>query len=329
MTTPYPAIPTGSIALLVLTLVLPAPAHAADTPDVLARRLLRMPPDARVQLQRDDGDIAEGYLVTVDADSVRLANAPGGPATTAWPLDEVVRARREVAAAGHGFSGGASFGGVLGAIAGIGLVSLIDFGGDSNDAVTDADYAIGGIAFATAGAVAGGALGALVASGATTWAKLPPADGPARRHLEVQGGWATADDPWGVSYDGLRLQAWLPRQVSAAFSWGPEAGWSGLGGTRRHFDGGQSTIHDTWSAGGAARLALPGGGLRPFLKGGLGWYVREEAWLGISLGGGLLWRTADGGGLVAEVRWHGRSTGIDDRAGNGQDTATLGWSLPF
>jgi len=313
--------------LLVLTLAHPLAAGAA--PDDLASRLAAAPPGTHLRLQRDNGDVAEGYLVDVAGRAVRLAETPGGPATTVWPLDDVVGARREVSAAGRGFHHGGAAGAVLGSLVGFGLMALVDGTQETEDDVTAADYAAGTVAVATLGTLAVGGLGALLASGDTAWAELPAAGMPAARHLELDAGWATADDPRGIGYDGLHLRAWLPHRLTAAIAAGPEASWSGLGGTLAADNGRTVTINDTWSLGLAARLALPGQGLRPFASIGLGWYGREETWLGISLGGGVQWRRADGGGPVAEVRWHGRSTGIDDVPGNNQITTALGWALPF
>ncbi|MBE0566439.1 MAG: hypothetical protein IH621_10800, partial [Krumholzibacteria bacterium] len=118
-----------------------------------------------------------------------------------------------------------------------------------------------------------------------------------------------------------------PRRVSAALDAGPEVAWSGLGGSQSSWTGETASWGDTWLLGLAARLAPAAPGLQPFASVGLGWYKREDSLLGLSLGAGLRWHRAGGGGLDCELRWHSSPSGSEDVPAHGQWTVAAGWTF--
>ena len=313
-------------AAMVLLLILPGMARA-DAAGDWARRLLAQPAEARLRVQLDDGYRCEGYRADVSADSLVLAGEPGGTGVTACALEAIVSVERQGGGAGRGWTVGRNVGAVTGAVTGLLFAALVDAVGEGEDSPTAASYAAATVGLATVGAVGVGGLGALVNSGGEAWYDLPPAEPRSRQRLGVAAGLARGDDAGGEGYDGLHLRTWLPRRVSGFVDVGPEATWSDLGGFTSSWEGYTADVNDTWSLGLAARFAPAGPGLAPFASAGLGWYHREDSWLGVNLGLGLRWQQPSGSGCDLEVRWHSRSSGLDAEPSNGIMTVTAGWTF--
>ncbi len=315
-------------ALFALLLLVPC-AAAADDDDAAgwARRLLAQPTDVLLRVRLDDGFGREGYRGAVTADSLVLAHEPGGTRLGACALAAIVAVERRGGGAGRGWAVGRNVGAIGGAVVGLLFAALVDAVGEGEDEPTAASYAAATVGLATVGAVGIGGIGALINSGADEWYPLPPAEPRRRQRLALGGGLARGDGAGGVGYDGLTLRTWLPRRVAGAIDLGPEATWSNLGGTTSHWDGTTAEVKDTWSLGLAARFAPAGPGLAPFASAGLGWYAREDSWLGVNLGLGLRWQKPSGDGFDLELRWHSRSSGLDAEPGNGIMTVTAGWTF--
>ena len=315
-----------ALAALPLLLILPGVAFADDAGD-WARRLLAQPADVRLRVHLDDGFGFEGYRASVDADSLVLVREPGGTRVAACALDAIVAVQRQGGGAGRGWAVGRNVGAVAGAVTGFLFAALVDAVGEGEDSPTAASYAASTVGMATLGAVAAGGIGALIASGGEAWYDLPPADPRSRQRLGVAAGLARGEDAGGEGYDGLHLRTWLPRRVSGFVDVGPEATWSDLSGFTSSWEGYTADVKDTWSLGLAARFAPSGPGLAPFASAGLGWYHREDSWLGVNLGLGLRWQQPSGSGCDLELRWHSRSSGLDAEPGNGIMTVTAGWTF--
>ncbi len=313
------------LGALALALLAGGTAWAADARD-LARGLAGQPGGVRLRLHLDDGSVIEGRLAGASADSVRLVLVPEGR-PVAFPLASVAGIRREGGAAGRGWRIGRNVGIIGGALAGFLFAALIDAVGEGPDEVTTASFAALTVGAAATGAVAAGGAGALLASGGRHWHDLVPAAPRPRQRIAVQAGLARAKDIGGRGYDGAHLRLWLPRRVAGAVDLGPEASWSDLARVSSDWDGDHAEVGGTWSAGLAARLGPAAPGCAPFAALGLGWYGREDRWLGISYGLGLRWRRASGAGFDLEVRFHTRSSGLDPEPANGLVTVTAGWTL--
>lgn len=315
--------------LLVLLLLAPCAGAAADeaAPD-WARRLLARPADTLLRVRLDDGFGLEGYCAAVTADSLVLAREPGGPRLAACALDAILEVQRQGGGAGRGWTVGRNVGAVGGAVAGLLFAAMVDAVGEGEDDPTTASYAASTLAVATVGAVGIGGIGALINSRGDAWYDLPPAEPRRRQRLGVAAGLARSDGLVdGEGHDGLHLRTWLPRRISGFVDVGPEATWSDLGAVTGNWHGDTAEVEDTWSLGLAARFGPGGPGFAPFASAGLGWYAREDSWLGANLGLGLRWQQPSGGGFDLELRWHDRSSGIDAEPSNSIMTVTAGWTF--
>ena len=122
-------------------------------------------------------------------------------------------------------------------------------------------------------------------------------------------------------YDDLHLRLFLPRRLGSWVEAGPDLGWMRLGTYSESWDGRSASVSDTWQAGGTARFAIPAGGLEPYVTLGLGWYHREDSWLGMNWGLGVRMNR-----VTAEVRGHYRSSGLDAEPSNSVMTVACGWA---
>jgi len=213
---------------------------------------------------------------------------------------------------------GAAAGGVFGLLASLYLDSI----GDSNQGDTLAPNVGLTLGFATAGAVVAGGLGALISSGFDAW--YPPDEQgiPARWRLEPQLGWSITDDLDSKAYEDLHLRVFLPRRFGSWFEAGPDLGWMGLGSDLQSWEGHSATVNDTWQIGATARVIAPGAAIEPFFTFGLGWYYRDDSYLGLNYGLGLRVKRAS-----LEVRSHFRSIDIDPVPSNSLTTVSCGWAF--
>lgn len=308
------------VLLLVSTFI--ATAHATEEWSTL---LLRQDPALLVEITTDDGAVHTGHPAAAAADSVGLADAPGQSARKTIAESEIVRVRQRRPAAARGWNTGGTIGAVAGGALGLLFSIAAESIGDENtweDA--NAPYAAFAVGMAAVGTTVVGGLGALIGSGSETWYDLESREptSPRNWQLEPQAGLAAADDIGGDMYDDLHLRLFAPRRFGSWFAAGPDLAWMRLGTYRESWDGRSASVHDTWQAGVTTRFTIPAGGLEPYFTLGLGWYQREDSWLGTNWGIGVR-----AGRATAEVRGHYRSSGIDSEPSNSMTTVAVGWSF--
>jgi len=287
--------------------------------------ILRQDPGLLLEITTDDGIVRTGYAAAATADSLGLAPAPGQPARATVAVTEIVRVRQQRSAAARGWRTGGTIGGVTGAAFGLLASLFINAVSDENTwDNTSAPYVASAVGFAALGAATLGGAGALIGSGSETWYDLEtgPAAPPSAWRLEPQAGLAAADDAGGDKYDDLHLRLFLPRRLGSWVEAGPDLGWMRLGTYSESWDGRSASVSDTWQAGGTARFALPIGGVEPYVTLGLGWYHREDSWLGTNWGLGVRINR-----VTAEVRGHYRSSGLDAEPSNSVMTVACGWTF--
>lgn len=310
-----------TILVPVLALLLCPPASADDW----SSRILRADPSLLLEITTDDGAVRTGYPAVAGPDSVGLADAPDGPLRLSVAADDVVRVRQRRAADARGWRTGGAIGAVgAGVLGGLLAVVVSETSDENTWEDTTAPFAGAAVGFAAAGAAVGGGLGALIGSGTQAWYDLADrVPAPVRPwRLEPQAGLAAANDLGGDKYDDLHLRLFLARRFGSWCEAGPDLGWMRLGTYRESRDGQVTSVNDTWQAGATARFTLPAGGVEPFVSLGLGWYHREDSWLGTNIGLGFRI-----GRATAEVRTHYRSSGIDGEPSNGLLTVSAGWAF--
>lgn len=309
-----------------------AAAHAGASkgapPEAWRAAVMTQPAGTMLRVGLADGGLVTGPLAEVTADSVIVGGSAAGP-RRACALLAIERVERLGGGAARGWRTGSIVGTIVGGLTGLFAATVVDAIGEGDENVTTADYAAAGVAFATAGAVAVGGLGALVASGGDRWYAIAPAGplAPPSTTFSLQAGLAAGSAPGGDDSQGLHLRGWLPHRFGSSLVAGPEMTYSAAGGTYAEGGGPVTQVHDTGSLGLAGRLAPTGTGLAPFLSAGLGWYHRDDDWLGLNLGLGLLWRTRGGTEWIVEMRRHTRASGLDAEPSNSITSVAVGWTL--
>ncbi|MCP4572292.1 MAG: hypothetical protein GY838_08050 [bacterium] len=312
--------------LILVLLLVPLLLSSARADEDWAIRVLRLDPGLLLEITTDDGAVHTGFPAPAAGDSVGLAAISGQPAREALAAGEIllVRQQRSTSARGWrtGSTIGAASGGVLGLLFALAASDLAD---ENTIEGTVAPFAGMTIGSASVGATIVGSIGALIGSGSETWYDLDvrAAVPLCAWRLEPQLGMSAADDIGGDKYDDLHLRLFVPRRLKSWLEAGPDVGWMRLGTYREHWSGRAASVHDTGHAGATARVTLPAGGIEPFVSLGLGWYHRENSWLGTAIGMGVR-----SGRATAEVRSHHRSSGaVDPQPTNDMLTVTVGWAF--
>ena len=312
------------LTLLFLILARPALADPAPTADQWTRLLAAQPSHQRLEVHLDSGMTLTGYPVRVAGEGVALSRTMGGDAGEVLPTDQILQIRQERSSASRGWKTGGAIGAGVGALFGLlATTFVIEVGDDNTWDDATLPYIASMVGFATVGVVAGGGLGALIGSGGLSWYELNPLPATSRPwRLEPQLGLAAADDLSGNMYDSAYLRVYVPRRFGTWAEVGPDLGWMRLGTSMEDQQGRTATVNDTWQAGLTARFTIPAGGLEPYGTFGLGWYHREDSWLGPSFGLGVRLDRA-----TAEVRTHFRSADIDPEPSNSMTTVAFGWAF--
>jgi hypothetical protein len=319
-----------SLILPALALLTAASAFGAP-PDAWRVGLLAQGPGAEIRIRLDDGFTLEGFLVDVTADSVLVAEAPGGPRIGACALEAVAAVEHRGRSTARGWQVGSVVGGVAGGAYGLLMAALIDDITGSSEPLTATDHAALTVAGASAGAAACGLVGAAVSSGTHRWYRLEPWS--AGRHrgpgFGLHAGLATAGSLDADLKDGLHLGLDLAWRRGRFLELATEATWSNTGRTVGMGTGPVVEVGATGSLGLAARLGLPAPGLAPFVSLGAGWYRRDDSWLGASVGFGVRFRVGRENEIPLHLRWHWRAGGLDAEPTNSQVTVTAGWVMPM
>ena len=247
---------------------------------------------------------------------------PAEPDTTPPAVENLREGWEQDSAARRGWQTGTGIGAAAGGVFGLLASLFLDSLGESNTGDTLAPNIGLTVGFAAAGAVAVGAIGALIGSGFETWYPPHSPTATARWRLEPHVGLAVTDDLDSVLYEDLHLRIFVPRRLGRWFEAGPDLGWMRLGTYLESWEGRTATTDDTWQAGATARAFVPGGALEPFFTFGLGWYYRGDSYLGTNYGLGLRLGPAS-----LEVRSHDLSADIDQVLSNSLTTVSFGMAF--
>lgn len=300
--------------LFLLLGLVPDPSLGQVDP-LLETALAGLAPGCPLEVTTLSGDRQLGFFAGVQAGDILLTRSePTGVPLLAVPLAAIGRLREEAGAAGvgwrTGFTTGAVVGGSLSLLFGLALSSLDGDDGDDTMSIlafTGLGLAAGGVTF--------GLVGAGIGSMTTVWQTRYEAPGvlPASSAEESTmatlglGLASTSADGNDFSAQGLVVQAGLRRSLGSRFSIGPELAYYDVGGTLRHEGPGYTSFE---SVGARASFGLAAGwerarrGWSPFLTAGTGYYIGDGEFLGLSLGGGLRYRTAGHQDIRLEVRKH-------------------------
>lgn len=317
-------------ALFLLSIGSPCPVIATP-PDnsALKAAITDLEAGQRVRLLTDVGQEIDGHWRGSAADSIYLEISDSdSPAAIAHTDVVGIWSRGRATHAGAKTLGitGAAVGGAFGILGGLYAAGI---SGDDDDAVM-LKVALVGLLFAGAGGVIGAATGSAIGAALPRWhpvysqdpdpAQASPApvaappgqplqQGPQARFCLV-GGYARGLEKRAQGSPGVRVA--LLTDLSRHLTIGPELGYAatgyhpvipGLAGTE------VITVSDAFHAGAALHYIPFRARLSPYLAAGLGLYVRDDQYLGYSLGGGLEFNgESDGPRVSLDFRFHDSTT---------------------
>lgn len=304
-------------AVLSLLILFSFPVFGQVDP-LLQEAVASLKPEAEIEATLARGDRWRGVFAGCSADQLLLLGsfAPGDPGSTvSLELQEIVRLNVAGSGSGRGFRAGFTTGVVTG-----GSLSLL-WGLAISSLSGDDDHTLGIVGFTLVGGMAGGvALGALGGGiGALTrvWETVyespdfpGPPDTPAHRNTQVglglglAAGFQEQDD---YQQTGLYGHGGLQVPLGAWADVGPELGYYDLGGSVTKIGPGytyESSVSPVISIGLAARFQPRKSGWAPYLVAGTGYYIADGEYLGLSLGGGLRYRTLGRQEMRLEIRDH-------------------------
>jgi hypothetical protein len=306
-----------ALALLCLLFLLPVQA-AGQVDPLLDHAINKLKPDAELGVSMATGDIYLGQFSGRQNDQLLLTGSfdHGEPGSTVTlPLADIVRLQVSGSGAGRGFKAGFTTGAVVG-----GSLSLL-WGLALSSLDSDDDNTMGIIGFTMLGTMAGGigfgsvgaGIGALTDAWYTVYespdARFPP-DRSGSRDTRVALGLGLASgyqDREDYQQTGLYGTGGLQVPVGSLVEVGPELAYYHLGGSIEHHQADYTyftSVSPVVSIGLAASLQPRKSGWAPYLVAGTGYYFSEGEYLGLSLGGGLRFRTAGDQEARLEIRNH-------------------------
>jgi hypothetical protein len=303
------------------SLAAPAPADTSSLQTAIAD----LEYDKRVLVRTDIGQELEGHWRGSDADSIYLVVVAAGRPVAIAQADVLgiwIRGRATHAGAKTLGIAGAAVGGAFGILGGLYAASLP---GNEDDAVIP-KVALAGVLLAAGGAVIGAATGSVIGAALPRWhpvysrdpdpaesttvpAAAPPGQSKDQQPLArfcLVGGYAQGLEKGAQGSPSIRVA--LLTDVSRHLTLGPELGYAATGYQIVNPGNGYSevtSIKNTLHAGGALYYIPFRAKISPYLAAGLGLYVRDDQYLGYSLGAGFEFNSTGTGPRVSlDVRYH-------------------------
>ena len=309
--------PGACCVLLLLLVSMPASAETSADP-LLITSLDKLAPETLLEVTMRGGSRYVGHLAGMAGGHLLVRPTPDSAVQlTAWrlPPEDVLRIRHRSSGAGRGFktgfTTGAMLGGGLSLLWGIALDSIDGEGGN-----------IGAIAgFTMAGTLVGGLGVGIVGSGigalSDVWTTdyeapealpLPHEETLDTTRMGLGFGVASADEK-DVDYHKTALygNVRLQRPLGARFDFGPEIGYYDLDGVIRRRETNYysyTSVSSVLTLGLASLFQSRKAGWAPYLVLGTGYYIGGGEYLGISVGGGVRYRTAGRQDVKFEIRHH-------------------------
>jgi len=309
--------PCACCVLLLLVVAIPVLAETSPDP-LLISSLDNLKPETLLDVTMRGGSRYIGHLAGVASGHLLVRPTPDSTSSlTAWrlPLEDVLRVRHQSAGTGRGFKTGFTTGAMLG-----GSLSLL--WGIAIDSIDGEGGNIGAIAgFTMAGTLAGGLGAGILRSGigalTNVWTTdyvapealpLPEGEIPENTRMGLGFGVASAnkedvDYHKTALYGNVRLQ----RPLGLRFDFGPEIGYYDLDGVIRRRESNYysyTSVSSVLTLGLATIVQSRKAGWAPYLVLGTGYYIGGGEYLGISLGGGIRYRTAGQQDVKLELRHH-------------------------